>query len=165
MKDLVKLTKECQAELESLGIKCGKIRKLIVNTRAKKQWGSCKKVSDGVFDISISQRLLCEGANDKAVKSTICHELLHTVEGCMGHKGKWALLANTVNLRLGYDIKRVTSNEEKGIKAETAPVQFKYLLVCKSCGALIPRQKATAAVMHPDRYRCGKCGGALVRKI
>lgn len=165
MKDLKKLTMECRSELESIGIKCGTVRNITVNTRAKKRWGCCTTVSKGVFDISISEKLLQDDVDDKAAKDTIIHELLHTVKGCKGHKGKWVMLAKTVNERLGYDIKRTTSGKEKGIEEEAPPMKIKYILICENCGAEIRRQKASSVVMHPERYRCAKCRGRLKRKF
>ena len=93
MKDLKKLAAECEADLLSIGIQPGKINRWIVNTRAKYRWGQCKEYLPGLFDISIAERLLQDNVSDQATKNTILHELLHTVKGCHGHKGKWKELA------------------------------------------------------------------------
>ncbi len=119
MKNFEKLIKECQADLESIGIKIGKVTKYSINTRAKSRWGQCKQVGNGVFEINISEQLLQDNITDQAAKDTILHEMLHTVDGCMGHKGKWKELAELVNKKLPqYTIKRVTSSAEKGIVNE-----------------------------------------------
>ncbi len=116
MKNFEQLIKECQTDLESIGIKIGNVTKYSINTRAKKRWGQCKQIAEGVFEINISQQLLQDNITDQAAKDTILHELLHTVEGCMGHKGKWKELAAKVNKELPqYTIKRTTSSAEKGI--------------------------------------------------
>ena len=115
MKDLKTLAAECEAELRSLNIQPGEINSWIVNTRAKNRWGQCKRYLPGLFNISISARLLQDSVSDQAAKNTIMHELLHTVKGCYGHKGKWKVLAMTVNRLLPqYTIKRTTSAEGKG---------------------------------------------------
>lgn len=81
MKDLKLLVYECIAELNSIGIDCGKIRNIEMNARAKSRWGQCNTVKSGVFDIEISSRLLDDSVEDVITKNTIIHELLHTVRG------------------------------------------------------------------------------------
>lgn len=163
MKDLLKLAAECKTELGSIGIRCGTVRNWSVNTRAKKQWGSCKTVSPGVFDISIAAALLDDQMDDRAAKDTIMHELLHTVPGCSGHRGKWRVLAETVNERLGYQIKRTASPAEKGVPEVKKTPNARYILRCSGCGAAFCRERMSSAVKHPGRYRCGLCGGRLKR--
>lgn len=58
MNDLMKLVDICVADLNGLGIKCGKVRNWTINTRTKCRLGQCVKVAPGVFDISISNILL-----------------------------------------------------------------------------------------------------------
>ncbi len=124
MKDFDKLIKECEADLASVGISIGNVVKYSVNTRAKSRWGQCKTVGENRYEINISQSLLEDNVSDQAAKDTILHEMLHTVEGGMGHKGKWKELAQRVNKELPqYTIKRVTSREEKGIESEKPPLQ------------------------------------------
>ena len=121
MKNFEQLIKECLSDLESIGIKIGKVTKYSINTRAKSRWGQCKQVGNGIFEINISQQLLQDNISDQAAKDTILHEMLHTIDGCMGHKGKWKELAQKVNKELPqYTIKRVTSSAEKGIETKTA---------------------------------------------
>ena len=116
MKDLEMLASECEADLSSINIQPGEVSQWLINTRAKNRWGQCKRCLPGIFDISISARLLQDSVSDQAAKNTIMHELLHTVKGCYGHKGKWKDLALTVNRLLPqYTIKRTTSAEEKGL--------------------------------------------------
>lgn len=163
MKDLRSLVSQCQAELASIGIICGKVSRWSVNTRARTRWGMCKKLPDGTFEIEISVMLLQDAVSDRAAKETVIHELLHTVPGCNGHTGKWKLLAAQVNQKLPmYQIKRTTSAAEKGLQSPLKPQSYRYLLRCTGCGKNIQRQKKSAVVEHPERYRCA-CGGKLIR--
>lgn len=117
MKDLWKLVRECKEELDALGIEYRTVRNWTVNTRSQRRWGQCKVVSSDVFDINISVRLLADQVSDTAAKDTIIHELLHTVEGCLKHTGKWKALAEKVNRAYPqYHIKRATTEEEKGFE-------------------------------------------------
>ena len=79
MKDLLKLAAECMAQLNALGIDCGKVT-FTVNTRAKKRWGQCRVVGAGSYEISISERLLHDDVDDMAAKNTIMHELAHAAD-------------------------------------------------------------------------------------
>jgi len=163
MKDLMKLVGESQRDLASLNIRTGNVRNWSVNTRAKARWGYCVKVSKGLFDIQIAAALLQDDVDDQAVKDTIVHELLHTIPGCFKHTGKWKQYANTINRLLPqYKIKRGYSYEEKGLEDLRPKPQCRYILKCLRCGSEIGRQRMSAAVEHPEHYRC-KCGGRLTR--
>ncbi len=180
MKDLKGLADQCRAELEAVGIRCGKVRSWSVNRRAKSRWGQCRQVAEGVFDIEISERLLSDEVEETAAKTTIIHELLHTVEGCMGHRGKWKLLAELVGRAYPwYQIKRTSSCEEKGIpqegpsgqrssaeqedpfRQEAAKRQARYRITCMGCGVQVYRQRASRLIRSPEDFRCGRCGGRL----
>lgn len=165
MKDLMKLVKECEEELKPLGIKLGTVTEWSINTRAKRRWGQCKRISEGVFTINISERLLHENIDDVKTKETIIHELLHTVPDSYGHKGQWKILAQKVSKELPhYTIKRTTSSKEKGIEEEPEKRAANYKLVCKKCGAVLTRTRKSRVVKYPDKYRCKKCGGRFKRE-
>ena len=119
MKDLHKLAYECMSQLDRIGIKYGKVR-FTVNTRAKKRWGQCIVRGAGVYDINISARLLADHVDNMAAKNTIMHELIHAADGCRsGHRGRWlAIAAAVMKAYPEYDIKRTTSNAEKGFDEE-----------------------------------------------
>ena len=164
----MKYVGEVCRDLDAVGVKYRVVRCWSVNTRAKKRWGDCRAVGDGTFDIGISARLLADDVSEQALRDTIAHELLHTVDGCRGHTGLWKTLAERVTRELaGYSISRVTSAEEKGFQAEQSPAPkppvYRYALVCVRCGQTIRRQKASKVILYPQRYRCAKCGGKLRR--
>ena len=100
MRNLEEIFLECESELLSIGIVCGRVEKITVNTRAKSRFGLCKKVGKDSFEISIAAALLEEEADISCLKNTVIHELLHTVPGCFGHKGRWKFLADKVNREL-----------------------------------------------------------------
>lgn len=106
MKDLMSLVAICKADLDSLGIKYGRVNNWTVNTRAKCRLGQCRKIAGNLFDISISAMLLADDVDDKVTLNTIMHELLHTVPSCFTHKGKWKVYAEYINKKLPkYNIK------------------------------------------------------------
>ena len=180
MKDLEMLAARCEEELGSIGIKCGKVRSWSVNTRAKSRWGQCRQIAKGVFDIDISEQLLQDEVDELAAKTTIIHELLHTVEGCVGHKGKWKELAGLVGRNYPqYQIRRTSSFEDKGIlkgnrclqkaggwqktqpQSQNREPKGRYRITCTGCGICTYRQRASRLVKCPQEFRCAKCGGRL----
>lgn len=166
MKDLMILVEICKSDLDSLGIKYGRVSNWTVNTRAKCRLGQCRKIAAGLFDINISEALLKEDVDDQITINTIMHELLHTVPGCFTHKGKWKLYADYVNKKLPqYTIKRVSKESEVDITIDRKQPVFKYILRCTKCGQEVKRQKETKVITNYKRYRCGNCGGRLERII
>ena len=164
MRDLKSITDLCLEELKSIGIKCGKIRNLEINNRAKCRLGQCTRVSIGVFDISIAGFLLEEKNDINILKNTVIHELLHTVKGCFNHTGKWKLLAGMVNENYPqYKIKRTFNRTEIADMTDIKEPVYRYVLKCKNCGLEIKRQRKSKAVINYKNYRCGECGGNLER--
>lgn len=117
MKNLEEYAIRCMEELDAIGIEYGNIVEVKANTRAKKRWGQCKAIPGG-YSINISVALLDERNNEQGLKETIIHELLHSCKGCMNHGEKWKRLAQKVNRAYGYNIKRCSSAEDKGVQSE-----------------------------------------------
>lgn len=164
MKDVQKLAAECLVDLATLGIPYGRVKRWVINSRAKARWGLCKKLPDGCFEIEIAETLLQDDVADMSVKNTVMHELLHTCPGCLRHTGKWKQYATLVNRRMPiYNITRTTSSEEKGVTVRRKEPVYRYILKCSDCGGEIRRQKKSRVVEHPEKYRC-TCGGKLIRK-
>ena len=161
MRNLDMIAKECMAELDAIGIKYGKVVKFEINTRAKKRWGQCKKVPGG-YSINISASLLKESTPIDSLKNTVIHELLHTCKNAYNHKAEWKRLAAKVNSHYGYNIKRISSTEEKGVeKEEVQPRKIKHKFVCKGCGMEVLRVKESRFTKNYDWYTCGRCGGSF----
>ena len=159
--EVLTLYKECTKELDSIGIKYGNIVDLKINTRAESFWGRCKKTPNG-YIIEVTERLL-ECQNDKDIKNTIIHELIHSCDKCMCHTGEWKRLAEIVNNKLGYNIKRTTSSEEKGLEPRPRKHTIKYVLECSSpnCTCKYEYARKTKVIERYKNYRCGKCDSKL----
>lgn len=139
---------------------------VIINNRAKSRFGCCKKIKKGskeIYEIELSYRLMnCE---EKVIKQTLAHEILHTCPGCDNHGNTWKSYAKKMNDVYGYNIKRTDTSENLGIKNESLikeSLKANYILVCKKCGTKFSRTRMSNLVKHPSNYRC-KCGGALER--
>lgn len=64
MRDVNVIAIECMRELENIGIKCGNVIKIDVNTRSKKRWGQCRKIGNN-YIIEVNQILLREDTDDE----------------------------------------------------------------------------------------------------
>lgn len=160
MKDLIELANECMVELDDIGIQYAEVIHWEVNTRAKKRWGLCTYNPNGSYTISISSRLLADDVAVDGAINTIIHELLHTVKGCMNHGENWKREASKVNRAYGYNIKRCSSAEEKGVEPiENTPKAIKHQFKCKDCGQIINRIRESDFTKHYKDYRCGHCNG------
>lgn len=164
MKDLNKLANRCMEELDAIGIQYAKSIRWQVNTRAKKRWGLCERHPNGVYTISISFRLLADDVADDGAINTIIHELLHTVEGCMNHGVNWKREAEKVNRAYGYNIKRCSNADEKGVEPiENTPQVIKHQFKCKDCGKVYNRMKESKFTKNWKNYRCGCCNGEFIK--
>jgi predicted SprT family Zn-dependent metalloprotease len=160
MKNLYALFETCKNELRAINVNFCENTSIEVNNRAKKRWGMCTKNAPGNYSIQISYRLMGDEVEDKSTKTTIIHELLHTIPGGNGHTGEWKRQADRVNRAYGYNISRTTSAAEKGIEELPINRNYKYKIRCSKCGYTWLRTRATAVTAHPEHYHC-HCGGEL----
>ena len=145
---------------------------IFINTRAKKRYGACqqtKRNGKKEYTIEISSRLY--NLDDKIIQGVIAHEILHTCKGAMNHGEKWKNYARIMNEKYGYNIKRVSTLEEMGLKDQenknennndncNFPAEAKYMIKCRQCGSVIYRMRQSNVTKNPQKYRC-KCGGQL----
>lgn len=171
---MMKSKEEIQRLFEEVKIEAKKIdipisnnikKEITINSRARSRFGCCKKTREGLkvsFEIELSERLLyCE---DKIIKQTLAHELLHTCARCDNHGDIWKYYAAQMNKAYGYDIKRTARAEALGIesKKENKKLEDKYIVVCTKCGQEIARTRMSKLIKYPNLYRC-RCGGNLSR--
>lgn len=184
---LQKLYTECLQELNSIGIDfannndIGKID-ISIAKRTTKRYGCCKQENpDKNFKIveKIGNRKKVEYAKfqehhieiskwvmeleDKIIKNTILHEMIHCIPFCNNHGEQFKKYATYINTKLGYNIKRVGSPKEDYEKSNIPyvekEVECKYKIKCQKCSQEIYRQRFN--IRKLNRYRCGKCGGKL----
>lgn len=157
MKNLNTYLERGKLLLDSYGIKYGYITDISVNTRAKSRWGQCRRTRDYLgnykYSINISNRLVQDDVSDIALMNTLVHELLHTVEGCFDHTGKWKTLADKITNTSELTIKRTDSCEEKGLEEKPK----KYAIQCTKCNHIFERDRMSDVIKNPQKYRCS-CG-------
>lgn len=78
----------------------------------------------------------------------------------MNHKSGWKIYAQRVNNVYGYNIKRISSAEDKGVRTieKTRTINNKY--ICEGCGQVIFRERDRG---FEKRYNCGICGKRFIK--
>jgi predicted SprT family Zn-dependent metalloprotease len=162
-----RIYEESLMQLRGIGIcPAGPVERVSINYRARKRLGCCKRTGTGLaprYQIEISH--LCRGLEGRQLKEIIIHELLHTCRGSMNHGIRWKENAARVKKELGYDISSTANFEKLGISDAVAG-NFRYSITCMNCGSVMYRLKKSKVVLHPESYRCSRCGGMLeVKKL
>ena len=132
---------------------------------ARSFWGQITYQGGRSFSLKISKVFEEIGDDTVAARnrfmSTLVHELLHTVRGCMNHGSKWKMLASAVNRKYpDLNITRCTSMSQFGVKKREK--QYRFQVICHKCGYSYMRQRKSETT---DPYflnhfcRCGNCGG------
>lgn len=152
------LLQEIITEAKNINIPIGNIDPIVkINTRAIKRLGQCSKRGNKYY-IQISAFIITE--DQKAVRETLAHEILHTAPDCMNHGNIWKRYANMMKRKYGYDVTRTKNIACYGI---TKPVsETSYTIKCQGCGQVIHRHKKSKLITHIHLYRCGKCKNKLV---
>lgn len=143
-------------------------RPITINTRAKTRFGRCSTSDRVRFRIEVSNMILGDSVPYDATMSVMIHEILHACKGGQSHTGAWARYAKIINARFPqYEIKRTDSAERFGIKYEETATRsynpYKYAIECCNCGMVHHSSRMSKSIQHPEHYRCGKCGGKLIR--
>ena len=183
---LTKLYKQCIAELKSIGIdmeneEIGDID-IKINNRSKKRYGCCKqedpdknflkRIRNGrrvIIECNRFKKHHIEVSNwvmeldEKIIKNTIIHELIHCIPYCNNHGSLFKKYADKINNELGYNISRIGDKERdfknSNIELKEEKKKYKYKITCTKCGEIYYRQRMTKNFTR--RYKCGKCGGKL----
>ena len=103
------------------------------NSRSRQTLGRCTTISvNSMYRITLNSLYTQYGEIEK-IKETIMHEVLHSLPGGHGHKGKWAYYANMVNVKYPeYKIAR-TSHSESYNKALKDFKPANYSVSCPKC--------------------------------
>ena len=164
MRDLQEYGLKCMEMLDALAIPYGNVLEIVVNTRAGSRWGQCRKIPSG-YSININADLLNEKNAEEGLINTLLHELIHTCPNCMNHGEIWKNYAARVYRRYGYDVKRTSSAEDKGVVEKTVgrKEDYKYFCKCEKCGYVWKYKRMCDTVRYPGKYQHHGCGGKLVR--
>ena len=134
---LQKLYQECIQELENIGIQItnnkdiGQIE-IKLSKRNNKRYGACKQLEPDKSTMYIEKikrkryvkywkynKHIIEISpwvmelQDKVIKNTIIHELIHCMPNCNDHGEIFKKYAKYINQKLGYDISRVRKQRRR----------------------------------------------------
>lgn len=164
MKDLNYFIQLAKDDCDSLDIPYTNVAEVKINYRAQSRWGQCTKIcrTAPIYRIEISYKLVQDDVDDMALMNTLIHEYLHTCPGCMNHGKLWKTYAERLNSAYGYNIKRCTSADEKGIDEEVNR-QYKFSIRCENCGSTSYYMKESKIVKLVENEthtcQCGRCKG------
>ena len=101
--------------------------------------------------------------DDKIIKNTIIHEIIHCFPGCNNHGKTFKSYASYINEKLDYNITRLGNKEadfkESNLEYKESPNTFKYKIICKQCGQIFYRKRLPKDLIK--KYRCSRCRGHL----
>lgn len=181
---LNQLYNESIEELEKIGIDIYKIPhigtiNITISKRNNKRYGCCKQegpykcskiiqvignkrvIRYGIFEkhyIEISPWLM--ELDDKIIKNTIIHELIHCIPYCNNHGKEFKRYAKYINQKLGYNIARTGNKKEDYLKSNVKyneKEDYKYHIMCINCGQALFRKRLNKNFIQ--KYRCAKCNG------
>ena len=163
------LIKECINELNVLNVPISKSISFKENTGFSR-FGFCKKTPNRDTDYAIAINKWFE--DDKAIKETIMHELIHTVYGCYNHGKKFKTYAGIINKDCKLNIMVIGNyklNEKayknKGTKRnvfreEDYNPQTMVMMYCPKCRNTFAIKKS--AFKFGSRWICRRCKERLL---
>ncbi len=184
-KKLQELYKKCIQELKSIGIdmednNIGTID-ISLSKRKCKRYGCCRQEKPDIESKEIKKigrrkiikynkfkvhhievSLWVMQLNEKIIKNTIIHELIHCLPNCNDHGKYFKKYADLINQKLGYNIQRLGNREKDFLNSNIAyddKIIYKYKIICTKCGQAFFRQRIKKN--FKNKYRCGICGGKL----
>lgn len=162
-----KLIKECVALLNSLNVPISKSVYFKYNSGCSR-FGYCKhnvretssKESKYEYTVAINRYMM----RDEDVKTTIIHELLHTINHKYGHKGEWKKWAVFVRNSTPYDVERTASYQlqpaayrNRKVSTNGDPATM-YVAECPECRMRIyVRKQRGVTGKGATKYVCKKC--------
>ena len=186
MENLQDLYYECIDELNSIGINFDNIGEIDIkiSKRNNKRYGCCKQEEPDILTkniVKIGRRRIIQydkfnkhhieispwvmELDNKIIKNTIIHEIIHCFPFCNNHGSEFKKYANYINKRLGYNISRLGNKEEDFRKSNLQFVDkkvYKYKIECQNCGQTFYRIRYNKNFTR--KYRCGKCKRKIFSK-
>ena len=162
MKNYMEMFNKAMDVVHDLGIETGNITDVKLNYRAKNRFGQCRRNNvNNTYSLNFNHLIFADESNEDEVMNTLIHEILHTCEGGMTHKGEWKRLADYVTANTEYTISRTNSYADFGLEPPKREKKHNYVFYCEDCGQVFIRERSSKFTRNYHAYRCGKCGGEL----
>lgn len=157
MRDLQKIFEECLAEVKALNIPAGDILK-IDWIDMNDAWGKCHRTyvnKQLKYLIVINSEYASENISIIELRATICHEILHTCPGCVGHGKIWIKYALMIDKAYGYNVAAFKSRYD--ILNHDLPNL--HQMVCPYCGGkrFFKKESVWDKISNGNTVHCGWC--------
>lgn len=146
MRDLQKLVEEVKSDMKKTGVPYNNNFSVCLRDKGSSN-GMCYYDLERI-DIN---KGLFEYGDIKGVKTTICHELIHSALGYDEKHGKLFRHYARRMGKLGYDIHTTNHYEWDRRKA------YKYVLYCPNCGLQWGYKTKCDRIKNPGKYMCARC--------
>ena len=157
MKDINEYYARCRKMLEDIGVPVGNVVELRVST-LRSSTSQCVIYPD-TYEcmIRMDRRMLNNKTNESDVIDTMLHELIHTIPGCLEHKGMWAEYARQTDEYYGTHV--LSCYDRFVFEHPEMPVVAVFR--CTDCGAdfYVRDERMITAVLNGTK-RCDYCKGA-----
>lgn len=144
--ELLDIFNECKKELLDINIPLATNIKISLADYSA-YFGKCFKIENG-YEIKLS-RLLFNSKNEKLIKKTIAHELIHTCPSAYGHSEEWFKFVKKADSVYNYGIMEQDDN------CNNSPVLEKW--ICPVCGATLSAHTISKTNI------CGFCNKEMVK--
>lgn len=168
--DFNDLYNRCVEELQVIDIPISKrLTHIEFNDKLKTAFGQCV-FSNGFFHIEFNKILLKDNINEKTVRETIYHELIHTIDGCFNHGKKFQYYADLVNDCYSVNIGTYVSTESMCQTLKAREEIASWIFECPTCHKKFLRYRKpnwlhtyNNNTMLTDNASCAncKCGKGL----
>lgn len=167
-KEMSVLFEQCLQDLTGLGIKPAVIDNVTYKRLSENDYGYAKSYLDEndnlKYCIVMSNLFMDKRVSESVVRGTMFHELLHTVDGCNGHGGKWNELAQKVEAAFP-DCPVLENCANAGLPIEVILDRYykgkaKYILRCNQCGEMYFYRRITNSIFNYHELTC-ECGGGF----
>lgn len=157
MRNLQKIFEDCLAEVKALNIPVGDIFR-IDWLDMNDAWGKCysaytdKKLK---YLIVINSEFASENISIMELRTTLCHEILHTCPRCGGHGKTWVKYALMVDKAYRYNVAAFKSKYD--ILNHDLPNL--HQMVCPNCGGkrLFKNESVWDKISNENVVYCGWC--------
>ena len=162
MKNLYELLREAKEKCSAVGIPYGKITNIKLNNRLSKCWGRCLTKNHKEFWIEINGKYASdEFSTNENIVEVICHEIIHTCEGCWNHGYQFMQYGKLLTAAYGIVVSTTDSAENRTIDKIAWETSKKYAVKC-NCRTIY-KDRMCDIIRYPHIYECNKCKGKFER--
>ena len=151
----IEIVHESKKELVSLGLKIGEVARIYFFESDKKgEIAGCE--GEGEFTLVFNEKFLKMKEDDYRLRSTVYHELIHTVPKCHTHGKTFKAFSRKVHEETGI-------NPMIHVQDFWKTKDFKIEIVCE-CGCSFFLSEEQEDDLKKYRFLCGYCGKEFKKK-